>query len=501
MSGRDARHTTRPAHAARRDPSRRRSAGSVLARWLPVVLVLAILASAYLSYRFDLGPRLGLAAPDPATDPAAVAPPEGLLLPALAAPAVVARALGSGRPTALDPVAVRRALAGALRDPDLGGDVLAAVAGLGAEGTVYSRGGAGGAARAVPASTTKLLTTTAALAALGPDHTFRTAVLRDGRRRVVLVGGGDPFLAATPDPEAYPRVADVTTLARATARRLVRAGVRRVRVGYDDTLFTGPDVNPRWPESYVGEGVVSPIRALWVDEGRLDGGESRVADPSASAAAFFAGALTRAGVKVVGTPRPRAAPAGSGELAGVDSAPLSAIVERVLLVSDNEAAEVLGHHVGLASGGGGSFAGGVRGVRRELGRLGVDLSGARLLDGSGLSREDRLTPATLVEVLQVAASVEHPDLRAVVTGLPVAGFTGSLADRFDDAAPPGRGRVRAKTGTLTGVTALAGVATDLDGHPLVFALVADRVALESTLDARAALDAAAAALGACRCGR
>ncbi len=78
-------------------------------------------------------------------------------------------------------------------------------------------------------------------------------------------------------------------------------------------------------------------------------------------------------------------------------------------------------------------------------------------------------------------------------GLPVAGFTGSLETRFEDAAPQGRGRVRAKTGTLTGVSALAGVATDLDGNPMVFVLMADRVALEDTLDAREALDALAAA--------
>jgi D-alanyl-D-alanine carboxypeptidase/D-alanyl-D-alanine-endopeptidase (penicillin-binding protein 4) len=143
----------------------------------------------------------------------------------------------------------------------------------------------------------------------------------------------------------------------------------------------------------------------------------------------------------------------------------------------------------------------VRGTRRELLRLGVDLTGARWYDGSGLSRENRLAPTTLVGVLQVAASAARPDLRAVVTGLPVAGFTGSLTYRFEDAAPAGRGRVRAKTGTLTGVSALAGIATDLDGHPLVFALVADRVRLPRTLEAREALDDAAATLGACRCGR
>jgi D-alanyl-D-alanine carboxypeptidase/D-alanyl-D-alanine-endopeptidase (penicillin-binding protein 4) len=462
-------------------------------RWLPVLLVLAILAGAFASYRFDLGDRLGVAAPDPATDPAAVAPPEGLVLPALVTPPAVARPLDPDDAEA-DPAAVRRALAAPLRDRDLGREVLAAVAGLGQGGTVFSRAGT---TPGMPASTTKLLTTTAALAALGPDHTFRTRVVRAGRRAVVLVGGGDPFLASRPNPDAYPPVADVTTLARATAQRLRRDGVRRVRVRYDDTLFSGPAVNPHWPASYIPEAVVSPITALWVDEGRA--GYGRVADPSATAATTFAGALARGGIRVVGTPRAGRAPQGAAELAGVDSPPLRQVVERILLVSDNEAAEVLGHQVGLASGGEASFAGGTRGVVRELGRLGVDLTGARLYDGSGLSRDNRLAPTTLVGVLQAAASRAHPDLRPVVTGLPVAGFSGSLADRFAGVAPQGRGRVRAKTGTLTGVTALAGLATDVDGDPLVFAMVADRVRLKDTLDARDALDDAAGALGACRC--
>ncbi len=87
-----------------------------------------------------------------------------------------------------------------------------------------------------------------------------------------------------------------------------------------------------------------------------------------------------------------------------------------------------------------------------------------------------------------------------MTGLPVAGFTGSLAYRFDKGPDAGRGRVRAKTGTLSGVHGLAGVTTDLDGNVLMFVLLADRVRLEDTLDARSTLDQMAAALGACHCG-
>lgn len=457
--------------------------------------MLVVLAAAAASYRFELGPRwFGFEHPDPATAPASVAPPEGLELPALEDPAPVADAATD---SAIAPAKVRRALAGTLADPDLGPRVFAAVTSLGDGAAVFSRG----AGVAVPASTMKLLTTTAALSALGPDHTFTTDVVSGGRGRVVLVGGGDPFLASRPAPATtYPHRADVVTLARSTATALREQGVRRVRVGYDDSLFAGPDVNPRWPDDYVPDGVVAPITALWVDEGRPPSGLGRVADPSRAAADAFATALARAGIEVVGPPTPRRAGSGATELASVESAPLAGIVEETLGLSDNEAAEVLGHHVGLATTGRGSFAGGAKGVLGVLRELGVPLTGAKVYDGSGLSRDDRLDPRTLAAVLQVAASGEHPELRPVVTGLPVAGFSGSLELRFAEAGHQGLGRVRAKTGTLTGVSALAGIATDRDGTPMVFVLLADRVALEDTLAARDALDELAADLAACRCG-
>jgi D-alanyl-D-alanine carboxypeptidase/D-alanyl-D-alanine-endopeptidase (penicillin-binding protein 4) len=109
-------------------------------------------------------------------------------------------------------------------------------------------------------------------------------------------------------------------------------------------------------------------------------------------------------------------------------------------------------------------------------------------------------PATLVGVLRAATSPRHPELREVATGLPVAGFSGSLARRYANAPHDGLGRVRVKTGTLTGVSGLAGLATDLTGTPMIVIAMADHVAVPRTEDARAALDRITAALGACSCG-
>src|SRR3546814_6318901 len=169
------------------------------------------------------------------------------------------------------------------------------------------------------------------------------------------------------------------------------------------------------------------------------------------------------------------------ELAAVHSAPVWQIVERVLAISDNEGAELLAHHVAIELGAEPSFEGAAIAVETTLQQLGVDLTGDTILDASGLARGNVLTASTLLDVLSVAASPEHPDLRPVITGLPVAGFTGSLANRYAEAPQAGAGRVRAKTGTLTGVHGLAGVTTDLDGNVFTFVFVADRVKLEKTL--------------------
>jgi len=459
----------------RRHPSWGASWRARLTTWVPVLLVLAVLSAAGLVLWLDP------AAPPPEDDPAAVPPPPGLTLPAAATPAPVA-VPATGVP---DPAKVRRALAPLLRDADLGPHVLATVAGL--DGTLLYSSGTGSA---LPASTLKLLTATAALETLGPDHTFATTVVDAGPRHVVLVGGGDPLLAAD----------DLRGLARDTAAALVAAGHSRVRVDYDTSLFTGPAVSPHWPAGYITDGVVAPITALWLDEGRPAEGFGRVEDPAAVAAAAYARALRRAGMTVTGPQRETTAPAGAAELARTDSLPLDRIVEHTIETSDNEAAEVLARHVGLATSGNASFAGGARAVRQVLAGLGVPTQGAATYDGSGLSRDDRLDPDTITAVLELAAAPEHPHLRAVLTGLPVAGFSGSLTGRFAEAGAEGRGLVRAKTGTLSGVSGLAGIVTDRAGHPLVFALLADRIDLPDTLDARAALDSATAALARCRCG-
>lgn len=487
MVVRDQHHATEPA------PDRRRRIRAALS-WLPELLVVLLVVAAGANLRFDLDERwLGLDHADADREPAAVLPPAGLDLAAGAPAPPVAAPASNG---ALDPVAVRRAVAAYLEHPSLGRRLDVVVSELGTGTVVYRRS----VGPVVPASTTKLLTGVAVLAELGPETRFRTTVRRTPDGRIALVGGGDPFLATSKSAARglYPPRATLDRLAVRTAAALSRQGLRSIRLAHDDSLFAGPTVNPAWPATYLPENVVPPITALWTDQGEVD--DRYVADPSRHAAVTFAKALMRHGITVRGTSVPVVTSTTDPELAAVESAPLGQIVERMIAVSDNNAAEVLAHHLGLALRQDGSFSGGAAATMEVLRQLGVDTTGSVLYDGSGLSRRNRLTPRTLLDVLQLAASDRHPQLRKVLTGLPVAGFTGSLQWRFDDGPAEALGRVRAKTGTLTGVHGLAGVVTDLGGNQMAFVAIADRVPAGEGLAAQRQLDLIAASLAACACG-
>jgi serine-type D-Ala-D-Ala carboxypeptidase/endopeptidase (penicillin-binding protein 4) len=376
-----------------------------------------------------------------------------------------------------------------------------------------------------PASTTKLVTSAAALAVLGPDATFTTKVVGGAshssatqsgasQSSVILVGGGDPTLAVHPFPAGeYPRPATLASLARQTARTLKSQGRRTVSLGYDDELYTGPDLAPGWPAAYVSTGNVTPISALEVDQGRLTtAGEpeddddpynlrARTSDPAGMAAKAFAALLTADGIHVTGTPTAQRAQQNAKLLASVHSPPLSAIVQQMLQESNNVIAENLARQVALRTGQPASYSGAAAAVTKELSHLGIRTSGLHLVDGSGLSPQDKIAPATLVEVLQLATST--PKIRPLLAGLPVAGFSGTLSagqSVFAGIGGPALGSVRAKTGNLDTVTTLAGLATDKTGKTLIFAFMADKIPAAGMLSTAAkAIDDAAAALANCGC--
>jgi D-alanyl-D-alanine carboxypeptidase/D-alanyl-D-alanine-endopeptidase (penicillin-binding protein 4) len=347
----------------------------------------------------------------------------------------------------------------------------------------------------IPASTIKILTSAAALSIFSPQHRFSTRVVSSGKKHITLVGGGDPYLMKK-RAASQPGRATLADLARSTAKRLDQQGVEQVKLGYDASLFSGPAWHPDWPTFYADQ--VTPLSALWVDEGRRGGGPGgRASDPARAAANEFASALRARGVRVSSVTK-EVARKDAPQLALVRSLALDRIVERVLMVSDNDAAEVLLRQAAVGSGRPGSFADGRKAVRARLIKLGAWDSGAVIRDGSGLSRKNEIPAHTMAQVLRLALQPSHPELRGVITALPVAGVEGSLRNRFyERGATAGRGLVRAKTGTLNQVTALAGYVRAGDGSLLVYAFLVNR-ATDYT-GSRVWLDRVLSALSTCGC--
>jgi serine-type D-Ala-D-Ala carboxypeptidase/endopeptidase (penicillin-binding protein 4) len=251
---------------------------------------------------------------------------------------------------------------------------------------------------------------------------------------------------------------------------------------------------------------------LEVDQGRLTpGGAPQDADvpgnfrprsttPAASAAQDFASLLAGRGIRVLGTVTQTVAARGSATLGAVSSPPLAEIIQQMLTESNNVIAENLARQVALASGHPASFSGAAAAETGVLRRLGV--GGISLVDGSGLSPQDQITPGTLVRLIRLAAAPSRPELRPVITGLPVAGFTGTLAPGgsvFNALGLPAKGVVRAKTGNLLTVVSLAGIAYARNGQLLAFAFMADQLPKNGLTAAADDMTRLATALAACGC--
>ncbi|HEX4729475.1 MAG TPA: D-alanyl-D-alanine carboxypeptidase/D-alanyl-D-alanine-endopeptidase [Jatrophihabitans sp.] len=390
------------------------------------------------------------------------------------------------------PAGVAAALAGPLSAGGLGPSMAAQVFDAQAGTALFSR-------RAdqlvAPASTSKLLTAAAVLTRYRDTDRFSTRVLAGPTPgSVVLVGGGDPTLSAAPAGQAteYPEAARVSELARAV--RASAGGTPISQVIVDDSLFTGPTTAPGWAPEDAPSSYASPITATMVDAGR-DSPDAAIR----SAAPDLAAGQALAKVLGAGQVSRGTATAGARQLAKVQSAPVGVLVEQMLRDSDNVIAEVLARQVAIAAHQPASFSAAAAAISSTLAPAGVTV-GDGMRDGSGLSGQDRIPAAALGQVLLATTGTGHPQWRPILSGLSVAGWDGSLVeqDRFTGSATErADGAVRAKTGSLTGVSAMAGVLTDADGRQLIFVFVADQTPGET--DARTAIDQLAATLVRCGC--
>lgn len=349
----------------------------------------------------------------------------------------------------------------------------------------------------VPASTAKLLTAVAALTQLPGDKRVETTFAAGAEPgTLVVVPGGDPTMSGGAEPgPLFPEAATLTS-----AVELVRAsGFAPERIVVDPGPYTGPEMGPGWSASEIAGGNVAPVQAWMLDAGRIDPADEyspRHAEPSLVAGRQLAQGLGVDPEQVTVSAEPVAT---AHELGSVHSAPLTDRLRAMLVHSDNVLAETLCREVALSVNPDAEvdFAAGTRAVIDTLSGRGIDVSGLRLDDCSGMSSGSRLSASLLTDVLRVASAPDATrEMRELLDALPIASATGTLTDRFDGPSGPGAGWVRAKTGTLSGTSALAGTVTSADGRSMTFALLS---AGTSPTEARPVLDRITAALRDCGC--
>lgn len=411
--------------------------------------------------------------------PASAGAPDPVLAPTAIANSTAPVPTSEGLSARLTPLLIARSM----------GDAAAIVVDPATGETLFDRASA---SPRVPASTTKLLTAAAALHVLGAQTRLATTVTSDGST-VTLVGGGDATLVSGTKPRT---AASLTELAQRTAAALPVGA--SVVVNFDDSLFSGPRLAPGWSRSWPGAGVVAPVTALMTDEGRASRGASaRSADPARTAAQRFVALLRLDGTKATLGTRATSSPEAE-EIARVESPTVSTLVQQMLTDSNNDLAESLAHLVGVKSTGKGTFKTGASATIAAASDLGIPTEGVTLVDGSGLSHKDRISPVTLASVISATALHQNAVLWPIAAGLPVAGLTGTLADRFTaKSMRQAVGYVRAKTGSLSDTVALAGSVRDRDGRVLAFAVLANKI--PSVVAARATVDRIANQLAKCGC--
>jgi D-alanyl-D-alanine carboxypeptidase/D-alanyl-D-alanine-endopeptidase (penicillin-binding protein 4) len=336
------------------------------------------------------------------------------------------------------------------------------------------------------ASVMKVLTSAAALAVLGPDYRIPTTVVKGtDPGQVVLVGGGDITLASGAS-NIYAGSASMLDLASQVQTAWdadpSTKGTPITSVVLDSTLFTGDSWHPSWARSEQYDGSSSYVTALQVDGDRADPDveqSPRGDDPVAHAGQAFASALGMgAGASITdGT-----APAGAATLGQVLSAPLSTMIPDMLQRSDNTAAEALDRLTAIQLGMPGSFDSLGTAIPKALATYGIDTSQLKIVDGSGLSDDNAVSPNYLSQLF-IKINNGDGNLGVIADGLPVAGETGTLAGRFTGSDAVAAGNVMAKTGWIdTGYT-LAGIIHAADGSTLTFAFFALDDVGDSTISA------------------
>ena len=321
-----------------------------------------------------------------------------------------------------------------------------------------------------PASVEKLYTSVAVLQKLGPGARLRTSVLGVGHLgpggvwhgSLYLKGGGDPTFGDGTFNRIWEQGYGPT--AAQLASQLRARGIHRVTgplIG-DASLFSGRPGGPATAFAPDIPDFGGELSALTFDHGSTSGSLT----PGAFAARQLARTLRAQQVRIKATPRVGTTPRHAHRLASVTSPPMSVLLKLMDVPSDDLFAEMLTMQLGRRFGGNGTIAAGARVISGVTNSYHVH---PRIVDGSGLSREDASSPAEVVALLR---ALWHTAIgRMLTASLPVVGVSGTVQTIADKT--PAQGRCFAKTGTLNGVTNLAGYCAARGNQSLAFALFID----------------------------
>jgi len=353
------------------------------------------------------------------------------------------------------------------------------------------------------ASVLKIFTAAAAIEVLGADYRITTTV-RTGSApgSIVLIGRGDATLSALPagQESVYKGAPKIDDLAAQTLASY--SGPPISSIVLDATYWSPADKwDSTWETSERTQGYHSEVTALQVDGDRQNPRQQdspRGTDPIAKAGQAFLASLRAQdteGKVADEVSFSSGAAVGGTKLADVKSRPVGELVKYMLRVSDNTLAEMLARITSKESALDGSASSLQAAIPSALSRFDVPGGDLVIRDGSGLSHKNQVPASAMVALLK-AMHDGDPVLDVVEKALPVAGESGTLANRFTGDAEGARGHVVAKTGWIKSAYTLAGLIDARDGTPIAFSLYAIRDGISS--DARQALDSLTAAIY--RCG-
>jgi D-alanyl-D-alanine carboxypeptidase/D-alanyl-D-alanine-endopeptidase (penicillin-binding protein 4) len=363
----------------------------------------------------------------------------------------------------------------------------------------------------MPASLTKIYTAASTAMTLDLDAKFVTKV-KYLDNNVYLVGGADPQLGT----ESNPNQADLADLAKQTADNLKKFKVFEVNLFVDDSSLGVMQRPTDWLDNYFLSSEVHLITALNLDNPIAP--PLAPLDPSVTTGQTFAVYLIKNNIKVNGLVFRKTAPKEAYDVAVEYSKSVGQIIEDMLIISNNQDAEILARVSASVAVNDPSTNAATELILKDVEKLGISSVDNALSDTSGLSRSNKISPSDFSELIY--KSIRKPEFEIqlkgdstkflsapsvaiasdtwpVFTGLPTGHGLGTMEKRFNEDNSAGRGVVRAKTGTLNEVITLAGTVKTKDNVLLSFAILVNKV--DEPVKVRQALDNLMSKIALCEC--